>query len=377
MTNNQSIQILRGNQTNIDAAVAGNVTLLPGQMLYNEDKNTLVVGSSTDGNLNKQPIISSGVETGNISIAGNVIESRESTSQSGLTISNENVIDLGSSNTGFSIRGNGYISGDGYDVKSSADILFNNLEGKLELAGQSSTSGKSEISYISISPTKIGIYGNTSLSKDLNITGNIILGKSNPVTLFGSGNILNVPSLMSGSLYADEITTNNINYKYFPTSYGNAGESLYISNASRNPIWTKLKNMYTFYLPYWNMKTSITVDIRLQARKHIIIIPYRKENTGSCVGALWIPVTGEYLYFEENGLTLNTYGEKIQTVNYKWTGNLNLNPSASFTSIRPENMREVESIQVATKSSIESFEWGEYALSQIYTDFMIIGEIDP
>lgn len=377
MTNNQSIQILRGNQTNIDAAVAGNVTLLPGQMLYNEDKNTLVVGSSTDGNLNKQPIISSGVETGNISIAGNVIESRESTSQSGLTISNENVIDLGSSNTGFSIRGNNYISGNEYDVKSSAMISFNNLEGKLQLAGQSNISGKSKLSYINIDSNGIRIDGNTSVSKDLNITGNIILGKSNPVTLFGSGNSLIVPNLKVGALYVDDINAHNINYKYFPTSYGNTGESLYISNASRNPIWTKLKNMYTFYLPHWDMETSITVDILLQARKHIIIIPYRKENNGSFVGALWIPVTGEYLYFEENGLTLNTYGEKIQTVNYRWTGNLNLNPSASYTSIRPENMREVESIQVATKSGIESFEWGEYALSRIYTDFMIIGEIDP
>lgn len=44
MANNQSIQILRGNNATIANAAKNNVELLDGQLLYNTDTNQLSIG---------------------------------------------------------------------------------------------------------------------------------------------------------------------------------------------------------------------------------------------------------------------------------------------------------------------------------------------
>lgn len=55
MANNQSIQILRGNNVTIANAAKNNVELLDDQLLYNTDTNQLSIGGANKS-LNKQPL---------------------------------------------------------------------------------------------------------------------------------------------------------------------------------------------------------------------------------------------------------------------------------------------------------------------------------
>ena len=56
MANNQSIQILRGNNATIANAAKNNVELLDGQLLYNTDTNQLSIGGGGNNAIDKSPI---------------------------------------------------------------------------------------------------------------------------------------------------------------------------------------------------------------------------------------------------------------------------------------------------------------------------------